>query len=150
MPLTSEQRDIVQTTGKPLLVLAGPGTGKTEVLAQRILFLIKNGLATEEEIVGITFTTKAANQMKDRLKQLGLPENKHPLICTLHSLATKILRENEEVAGLPTEFMIADSYEAFLILQDAIEDINPHLRRNKKSCLSKFSYLKHKIKGQKT
>jgi len=78
MPLTSEQRDIVQTTGEPLLVLAGPGTGKTEVLAQRILFLIKNGLATEEEIVGITFTTKAANQMKDRLKQLGLPENKHP------------------------------------------------------------------------
>jgi len=79
MPLTPEQRDIVQTTGKPLLVLAGPGTGKTEVLAQRILFLIKNSLATEEEIVGITFTTKAANQMKDRLKQLGLPENKHPL-----------------------------------------------------------------------
>jgi len=132
MPLTPEQRDIVQTTGKPLLVLAGPGTGKTEVLAQRILFLIKNSLATKEEIVGITFTTKAANQMKDRLKQLGLPEDEHPLICTLHSLATKILRENEEVAGLPTEFMIADSYEAFLILQDAIEDINPHLRRNRK------------------
>ena len=93
MNLTAEQDNIVKTFGKPLLVLAGPGTGKTEVLAQRILFLIKNNLATKEEIVGITFTTKAANQMKDRLKQLGLPEDKHPLICTLHSLATKFLEK---------------------------------------------------------
>ena len=80
--------------------------------------------------------------MKDRLKQLGLPENKHPLICTLHSLATKILRENGEVAGLPTEFMIADSYEASLILQDAIEDINPHLRRNRKKLFEQIFLFK--------
>jgi len=143
MPLTPEQRDIVQTIGKPLLVLAGPGTGKTEVLAQRILFLIKNNLATKEEIVGITFTTKAAHQMKDRLKQLGLPEDKHPLICTLHSLALKILRENKEVTGLSTElFMIADSYEAFLTLQDAIEDVNPYLRRNKKKIFNQIFLFK--------
>ena len=142
MPLTPEQKDIVQTTGRPLLVLAGPGTGKTEVLAQRILFLIENNLATKGEIVGITFTTKAANQMKDRLKQLGLPEDKHPLICTLHSLATKILRENEEMGGLPTEFMIADSYEAFLTLQDAIEDVNPHLSKNRKKLFEQIFLFK--------
>jgi len=142
MSLTPEQKDIVQTTGKPLLVLAGPGTGKTEVLAQRILFLIENNLATKEEIVGITFTTKAANQMKDRLKQLGLPEDEHPLICTLHSLATKILRENGEMAGLPTEFMIADSYEASLILQDAIEDVNPHLSKHWKKLFEQIFLFK--------
>jgi len=142
MPLTPEQRDIVQTVGKPLLVLAGPGTGKTEVLAQRILFLIKNNLATKEEIVGITFTTKAANQMKDRLKQLGLSEDEHPLICTLHSFAAKILRENEEVAGLPTEFMIADSYEAFLTLQDAIEDVYSHLRKDSKRIFEQIFLFK--------
>jgi len=142
MQLTEEQREIIEAVGRPLLVLAGPGTGKTEVLARRILFLLRNNLATKKEIVGITFTTKAANQMKGRLKQLGSQEDDQPLICTLHSLAAKILRENEEVTGLPLDFMIADGYEAFLTLQDTIEDINQYLFKNIKRIFSNIFLLK--------
>lgn len=92
MPLTEEQKEIVESIGTPILILAGPGTGKTEVLAHRILYLLKNNLATKNEIIGITFTTKAAKQMQNRLKELGLEVDNQPLICTLHSLSMRMLK----------------------------------------------------------
>lgn len=91
--LTSEQKDISKNISKqPLLVLAGPGTGKTEVLSYGILHLLNNGIATKETIIGITFTTKAAQLMKNRLVELGLEFDDQPLICTLHSLSMRVLR----------------------------------------------------------
>ncbi|MBN2828806.1 MAG: UvrD-helicase domain-containing protein, partial [Candidatus Cloacimonetes bacterium] len=93
MHLTQEQIDIVESMGYPLLVLAGPGTGKTEVLSHRILYLLRNNLTMRGQILGITFTTKAAQQMKSRLVELGLEFDNQPLICTLHSLSMRVLRD---------------------------------------------------------
>jgi len=90
MSLTAEQRDIVECTGYPLLALAGPGTGKTDVLSYRIMYLLKNNLTEKDQILGVAFTTKAAQQMKNRLVELGLDFDDQPLICTLHSLSLRI------------------------------------------------------------
>lgn len=130
MLLTSEQKDIIQTSGKPILVLAGPGTGKTEVLAHRILYLLRNELTTIKEIVGVAFTTKAAKSMQHRLVELGLPRNKQPLVCTLHSLSTRILKSQGSEIDIPDDFLIADDLESKLILKDAILDINPQAINN--------------------
>lgn len=131
MPLTEEQKDIVESVGKPMVVLAGPGTGKTEVLAHRILHLLKQNLVSKEKIIGVTFTTKAAEQMQNRLVELGLIVENQPLICTLHSLSMKMLKNNESESDIPEEFVIADEYESSLVLIDAINDVNPIVVRKK-------------------
>src|SRR4030042_4244024 len=142
MPLTEEQKEIVESIGTPIRVLAGPGTGKTEVLAHRILYLLKNNLATKNEIIGITFTTKAAKQMQNRLKELGLEVDNQPLICTLHSLSMRILKDKGNEIGISDNFLIADGYESFLILSDAISDINPKAMRKIKEWSDKILLLK--------
>ncbi len=125
MSLTEEQKDIVEGSGKPMLVLAGPGTGKTEVLAHKILRLLRKNRASKEAITGITFTTKAAGRMRNRLIELGLPIEDQPPISTLHSLSMRMLKDRGNEIGIPAEFLVADGYEAFLVLNDAIFDINP-------------------------
>jgi len=143
MQLTEEQRKIItESIGRPTLVLAGPGTGKTELLAQRILYLLKKDLASKDNITGITFTTKAAEQMKNRLTELGLSHEDHPLICTLHSLAVRILRDKGNEIGIPEEFTIADEYESYLVLEDAILDVAPNTRERTKEFLNKILLLK--------
>jgi DNA helicase-2/ATP-dependent DNA helicase PcrA len=142
MPLTEEQKEIVESIGTPILILAGPGTGKTEVLAHRILYLLKNNLATKNEIIGITFTTKAAKQMQNRLKELGLEVDNQPLICTLHSLSMRMLKDKGNEIGISENFIIADGYESFLIVSDAISDINPKAMRKIKEWSDKILLLK--------
>ena len=142
MLLTEEQKDIVESIGKPILVLAGPGTGKTEVLAHKILHLLKQNLASKEEIIGITFTTKAAEQMRNRLIELDLPIEDQPLICTLHSLSMRMLKDRGDEIDMPGEFLVADGYEASLVLSDAIFDINPNVRRKIKEYSNRILLLK--------
>ncbi len=147
MQLTKEQKDIVGSIGRqPLLVIAGPGTGKTEVLSHGILHLLRNKSATKEEIVGITFTTKAAGSMRDRLDQLGLGTADQPLICTLHSFSARILREHGSEIGIKDEFLIADAHESKLTLSDAIMDVKPQAMRNLNKWGSKIGLLKAKKK----
>ena len=143
MPLTDEQKNIlVESIGKPTLVLAGPGTGKTELLAHKILDLLKENSVSKDEITAITFTTKAAQQMKKRLLELGLLVEKLPLICTLHSLSVKILREKGSEINIPEEFMIADEYESYLVLEDAICDVSPNVRSKIKQYSNEILLLK--------
>lgn len=147
MSLTPEQNDIIQTIQKPLFVIAGPGTGKTEVLAHRILHLLKDNLATKDEVTGIVFTTKAAKQMQNRLIELGLEAEKQPLICTLHSFSVRILKEMANEIGIDENFMIADGYESFLTLSDAILDINPRIMSKIKEIFNEISLLKAENKN---
>ncbi len=116
---TTEQEAAIKHLGSPLLVLAGPGTGKTTVLALRILFLLEQGTATKDQILAVTFTTKAAQEMRDRLTQYGLAKNEHPWIGTLHAVAKRILHEHTNVLGLPNNFLVADSGESKLVLNDS-------------------------------
>lgn len=143
MPLTEEQQNIItESIGKPTLVLAGPGTGKTELLAQKILHLLRENLASKDEITGITFTTKAAEQMKKRLAELGLSPEDHPLICTLHSLSVRMLRDRGNEIGISEDFTVADEYESSLVLEDAILDVNPNVKGKIKQYSKEILLLK--------
>jgi len=143
MPLTEEQKNILmKSIGKPTLVLAGPGTGKTEILAHKILDLLRRNLAPREEIIGITFTTKAAEQMKKRVTELVHSAKDCPLICTLHSLSVRMLKDKANDIGIPEEFTIADGYESYLVLSDAIFDVNPRVKGKIKEYSNKILLLK--------
>ncbi|MBR1953514.1 MAG: UvrD-helicase domain-containing protein [Alphaproteobacteria bacterium] len=106
--LNNEQRLAVETTAGPLLVLSGAGTGKTCVLTTRIAYILNKGLCSKYEILAMTFTNKAANEMKSRLAKLSngqwYPDG---VWCgTFHSICLRILRANAERAGLRRDFII--------------------------------------------
>lgn len=106
--LNNEQRLAVETTAGPLLVLSGAGTGKTRVLTTRIAYILNKGLCSKYEILAMTFTNKAANEMKSRLTKLSngqwYPDG---VWCgTFHSICLRILRANAERAGLRRDFII--------------------------------------------
>ena len=94
--LNNEQRLAVETTDGPLLVLSGAGTGKTRVLTTRIAYILNNGLAAPWQILALTFTNKAANEMKNRLGQMGGGAwSAADMWCgTFHSVCLRILRYN--------------------------------------------------------
>ena len=96
--LTEHQRQAVLHLDGPMLVLAGPGSGKTRVITHRVARLIEQGL-DPRRILALTFTNKAAEEMRVRLQALKVPEGS--LICTFHSLCVRLLREFAVRAGLP-------------------------------------------------
>jgi len=142
MSLTEEQREIVESVARPILVLAGPGTGKTEVLAHRIKYLLEEGLATKEEVTGIAFTSKAARSMQNRIVELGLQADQQPQIRTLHSLARRMLAEKGSEIGIPDEFLVADDHESSLLIRDAIMDVKPEAVKHLKLIRHKLALLK--------
>ena len=106
--LNPAQREAVQTTSGPLLVLAGAGTGKTRVITYRMAYLIKHGVPPER-ILSVTFTNKAAKEMLERTKQqLGKSLKQRPWISTFHSLCVNILRSDITALGYPERFAIMD------------------------------------------
>jgi len=116
---SDEQKPIVEHSGSPLLVLAGPGTGKTTVLALRILYLLEAGLATKDEILAVTFTTKAAAEMRQRLSDYGLKAEDQPAIATLHAVSAAILHKYADLIGRDNAFLITDKGESPMVLGDA-------------------------------
>ena len=105
-----QQRALAITRG-PLLLIAGPGSGKTRVLTHRIACLVENGAAAPEQCLTVTFSRRAAGEMRERLRSL-LPEQYSRIpILTFHALAYRILRENRVGAGLPRGFRISSEQE---------------------------------------
>lgn len=106
--LNVEQRTAVETTDGPLLVLSGAGTGKTRVLTTRIAYILNLHLAQPWQVLALTFTNKAANEMKNRLAQLsdGQWYSGDVWCGTFHSICLRILRSNAERAGLRRDFLI--------------------------------------------
>ena len=108
--LNSEQREAVLTTEGPLLVLAGAGTGKTRVLTTRIGHILTTRKARASEILAVTFTNKAAREMRDRVGRLvGAGVEGMPWLGTFHSIGARILRRHAELAGLRSDFTILDT-----------------------------------------
>ena len=106
---------------RPLLVVAGPGAGKTRVLTQRILHLIRSGEATPGEVVAITFTNAAATEMSERVRA-GLAEGQAGVrISTIHALAAQIVRRHAEAVGLDAQFSIFDSDEQLQLARSVLE-----------------------------
>ncbi|MEO8881994.1 MAG: UvrD-helicase domain-containing protein, partial [Devosia sp.] len=120
--LNPEQRDAVLTIDGPLLVLAGAGTGKTRVLTTRIAHIIATRKARGAEILAVTFTNKAAREMKDRVgKLVGSGVEGMPWLGTFHSIGARILRRHAELVGLKADFTILDTDDQIRLIKQLLE-----------------------------
>ncbi|MFP5325405.1 MAG: ATP-dependent helicase [Gammaproteobacteria bacterium] len=115
--LNIAQLEAVNHLGGPSLVLAGAGSGKTRVITHKIARLIQAGLAADR-IAAITFTNKAAAEMRERAGQLVGREARKVLICTFHALGVRLLREDGQVLGLKPQFSILDTDDITSLLKD--------------------------------
>ncbi len=123
--LNPEQRDAVLTIDGPLLVLAGAGTGKTRVLTCRLAHILGTGRAYPSQILSVTFTNKAAREMRERVgKLLGNTVEGLPWLGTFHSIAAKILRIHAELVGLKSSFTILDTDDQIRLLKQIIKSEN--------------------------
>lgn len=120
--LNPEQQQAVINTEGPLLVLAGAGTGKTRVLTTRISHILRSGLASPQQILAVTFTNKAAREMKMRIGELiGEIVEGMPWLGTFHATGAKILRRHAELVNLKSNFTILDSDDVIRLLKQLIQ-----------------------------
>ena len=123
--LNPEQREAVETLDGPVLVLAGAGTGKTRVLTTRIAHILSLGRARPHEILSVTFTNKAAREMKLRLGQmLGHAVEGMPWLGTFHSIGGRILRHHAELAQLKSNFTVLDVDDQVRLLKQLLQAEN--------------------------
>ena len=127
-PLTSSlndaQREAVTTVDRPLVIVAGPGTGKTLTLTARIAYLIAEHRVPPEQVLAITFTNKAAEEMAERLeKMLGTDVADRITVQTFHAFGAALLREYGDRLGLPRDFVILGDEERSLLLRRALPDV---------------------------
>ena len=124
--LNAPQREAVETTEGPLLVIAGAGSGKTKTLTHRIAYLLINHLATEREILAVTFTNKAAGEMRERLAGLiSVPNSRAFMLWmgTFHSIAVRILRFYGENIDIPSNFVIYDESDRTSLVKSILKDL---------------------------
>ena len=123
--LNEAQREAVLHDNGPLLVLAGAGTGKTGVLTTRLARLLSENLALPGEILSVTFTNKAANEMRTRVSdQIGDRSSGLKWLGTFHSIGAQILRTYPEKIGLKSDFIILDTDDQIRLLKQLIRDEN--------------------------
>jgi DNA helicase-2/ATP-dependent DNA helicase PcrA len=123
--LNPEQRLAVETLDGPVLVLAGAGTGKTRVLTTRIAHILSLGRARPSEILAVTFTNKAAREMKERVgRMVGQMVEGMPWLGTFHSIGVKMLRRHAELVRLKSDFTILDVDDQLRLLKQVLEAEN--------------------------
>lgn len=145
--LNERQREAVLYNDGPLLIIAGAGAGKTKTLTTKIAYLIENKNVAPENILAITFTNKAAKEMKDRLFKTIGQTAKYLQVSTFHSFGLKLLRENYDALGYDKNFVIMDSDDSLTVVKKIIKDIgydqkiyNPRAIRNKiSSCKNEMT-----------
>src|SRR5262245_53758620 len=123
--LNPEQREAVETLDGPVLVLAGAGTGKTRVLTTRIAHILSLGRARPSQILAVTFTNKAAREMKQRVGELigGVVEGM-PWLGTFHAIGVKILRRHAELVDLKPSFTVLDTDDQIRLMKQLLEAEN--------------------------
>jgi len=129
--LTPPQQEATTTIDGPLLIIAGAGSGKTRVITRRVAYLMSQGIPAPS-ILAITFTNKAAGELKDRVgKILGRPirdfgklDQNWPVLCTFHSLCLRILRHYASAIGLPPNFAIYDSGDQLKVVKEALKTLD--------------------------
>ena len=123
--LNPAQREAVEALEGPVLMLAGAGTGKTKALTTRIAHLLNTGTARPNEILAVTFTNKAAREMKTRVgTQLGEAVEGMPWLGTFHAICVKLLRRHAELVGLKSNFTILDTDDQIRLLKQVIQAEN--------------------------
>ncbi|ABG32868.1 DNA helicase II [Roseobacter denitrificans] len=119
--LNPAQREAVEQLDGPVLMLAGAGTGKTRALTARIVHLLNTGRARPNEVLAVTFTNKAAREMKNRVgEMLGQPIEGMPWLGTFHAICVKLLRRHAELVGLKSNFTILDTDDQLRLLKQLV------------------------------
>lgn len=145
--LNKEQLEAVKHVNGPMLVLAGAGSGKTKVLTSRIAYLIENGVSVNN-ILAITFTNKAAKEMKEREIKLIGNDAKSIQISTFHSLGLRILKENYARLGYKSNFVILDSDDTLTVVKKIMKDLNLNPKfYNARDIRNKISSAKNELIG---
>ena len=141
--LNDRQKEAVLASDGPLLILAGAGSGKTSVLTTKVAYLIKEKNVNPKNIVAITFTNKAAKEMKERIiKQVGSIAYDIQ-ISTFHSFGLRIIKENYERLGYEKNFTIIDSDDSLTVIKKILKELNIDSTR----CNPKF--IKNQISSAK-
>lgn len=140
--LNPEQYKAVTSIEKPLLVLAGAGSGKTRVITYKIVNLIKSGISSKS-ILAVTFTNKAANEMKERVSHLLKNKKSGVLVTTFHSLGLRILKSDIKELGYREKFSIYDDYDSKKLIIDIINELKLSPEKYNPDLLS---YIISKIK----
>ncbi|PIZ95690.1 MAG: hypothetical protein COX80_03850 [Candidatus Magasanikbacteria bacterium CG_4_10_14_0_2_um_filter_33_14] len=118
------QKEAIEYNDGNLLIIAGAGTGKTTVITEKISYIVKNELALPEEVLALTFTDKAAQEMQERVDDLIETPYTEMQISTFHSFCQKVLEEYGLEIGLPTNFRLLNETDAWLLLREHIYDFN--------------------------
>lgn len=146
--LNDEQKKAVLWTEGPIVILAGAGSGKTRVITYKVIYLIKQGIAPSN-ILCVTFTNKAANEMKERVQKF-LSTSQRPTIATFHSLCAKILRVEGKVMGISPRFVIYDEQDSLDTIKEAMKKLNLSPKDYKPhSILATISQAKNEMISEK-
>ncbi|MCH4171700.1 MAG: DNA helicase PcrA [Lactobacillus sp.] len=145
--LNDKQKEAVQTTEGPLLIMAGAGSGKTRVLTHRVAYLIEEKGVTPWHILAITFTNKAAKEMKERVGQLLDQEDAEAVwVSTFHALCVRILRRESEKIGYSRSFTIADPSEQLTLVKQILRRLNIDPKQfDPRSILNNISNAKNEL-----
>ena len=145
--MNPQQKEAILTTEGPLLVMAGAGSGKTRVLTHRIAYLMSEKQVSPYNILAITFTNKAAREMKERVEKLIGDQGKDVWISTFHSMCVRILRRDIDLIGYDLNFGILDDADQLSVIKTAMEDLNlDPKRQSPKYFLSQISNAKNELK----
>jgi DNA helicase II / ATP-dependent DNA helicase PcrA len=122
--LNPEQREAVLHINGPLLILAGAGSGKTRVIASRIAYLVGDGHARPDEVLAVTFTNKAAEEMRARVEALLGSDCSRMWVSTFHALCARLLRREAPAIGLSRDFVIYDSSDQLAVVKQALKQLH--------------------------
>ncbi|WP_232210917.1 UvrD-helicase domain-containing protein [Actinomyces sp. oral taxon 172] len=148
--LNDRQREAVTHAGSPLLILAGAGSGKTRVLTHRIAYLLATGRARAGEILAITFTNKAAAEMRERAGALVGDDARRMWVSTFHSACVRLLRYEHEAAGLSSSFTIYDAQDSQRLIQMVLKAQDVDIKRfTLKMVAARISDAKNELIGPK-
>src|SRR3989338_2509159 len=144
--LNPQQIEAVKHLNGPALVVAGPGSGKTRVLTQRVANLILHHKIHESNILIVTFTNKAAREIRERLEKILEESPKFPWAGTFHSICSKILRKDGYFLGIKPSFVIYDDDDQKSVVKSVLKDFNlPPAKINPSAVLSKISGAKNEL-----
>jgi DNA helicase-2/ATP-dependent DNA helicase PcrA len=146
--LNPEQREAVLHLNGPLLILAGAGSGKTRVITSRIAYLVGNGHAEPHEVLAVTFTNKAAEEMRSRVEALLGSDCSRMWVSTFHSLCARLLRREAPAIGLSRDFVIYDSSDQLVVVKQALKEL--HIDDSfvqPRAALSRISHAKNKMES---
>ncbi len=145
--LNPEQREAVLKTEGPLLILAGAGSGKTRVIAHRIAHLVRDRLAEPDGILAVTFTNKAAAEMRSRVEAILGTDCRSMWISTFHALCARLLRREAPQIGLSRDFVIYDSNDQLTLMKHVLREAGADGTLQPRVVLSRISHAKNRMEA---